>query len=66
MGIGSTLVPAAFVPIPWDDLARPIVGATISVRAWKFLAYVFRILDAARPRKSKALTSSEPGAGADS
>jgi hypothetical protein len=62
LGIGSALIAAAFVPIPWDDLACPVVGATISVLAWKFLAYVFRILDATKPRKPKTPTSSGPGA----
>jgi TRAP-type C4-dicarboxylate transport system permease small subunit len=51
LGTGSALIIAAVVPLPWHYLACPVVGATMFVLAWKFLAHLYRALDAAKPGK---------------
>jgi len=50
IGVAFALIASPLIPSPWDDLVCPLVGATAALLAWKFRAYVFRTLDAGKPR----------------
>jgi hypothetical protein len=53
MAMAVAGVAAILVPESWKDLAYAAVGATTMLGAWKLLDYLFRTLEATKPRPKK-------------